>query len=174
MTWASAQLTWVADVEDVGNRARKASLTTRPADLFVSCQRLNSRLHAGGVCAITGGTFQKVGLEVSRVGWARAGPDVRERSVRLLERAVPDLDEASNSRLKGREVSTIDAALCQPGRKRLEQSLPFVDSPRLGWHRDLHSADRRLLNLDHASHDPDAAQLLTVCSAGFPCAVPAR
>ena len=94
--------------------------------------------------------------------------------MRLLERAVPDFDEASNGRLKGREVSTIDTALRQPSRKRLEQSHPFVDGPRLGWHRDLHSADRWLLNLDHASYDRDVAQLLTIRAAGFPCAVPAR
>ena len=98
----------------------------------------------------------------------------RVRSVRLLERAVPDLDEASNGRLEGREVSTIDTALRQPSRKRLEQSLPLVGGPGLGGHRDLHGADRRLLDLDHASHDPNVAQLLTVCSAGFPCAVSAR
>ena len=106
-------------------------------------------------------------------GLASSGTRVRMRSVRLLERAVPDLDEASNGRLKGREVSTIDAALRQPSRKRLEQSLPLVGGPGLDWHRDLHRAERRLLNLNRASHDPDVAQLLTVCSAGFPCAVSA-
>lgn len=92
----------------------------------------------------------------------------------MLERPVPDFNEASDGRLQGREVPTIDTALRQPSSKRLEQNLPFVDGPRLGWHRDLHGADRRLLNLDHASYDPDVAQLLTVRAAGFPCAVPAR
>lgn len=98
---------------------------------------------------------------------------MRVRSVRLLERAVSDPDEASHGRLKDREVSTVDTALRQPSHKRLEQSLPFVDGQRLGWHRDLHSADRRLLNLDNASYDPDVARLLTVRAASFPCAVPA-
>ena len=98
----------------------------------------------------------------------------RVRSVRLLERSVPDVDETADGRLEGREVPAIDAALRQPSRKRLEQSLPLVGGPGLGWHRDLHRAERRLLNLNRASHDPNVAQLLTVCSAGFPCAVSAR
>ena len=99
---------------------------------------------------------------------------MRVRSVWLLERAVPDFNEASDCRLKGWKVATIDAASRQPSRKSLEQSLPLVDGPRLGWYRDLQCADRRLLDFDHASHDPKVAQLLTACSAGFPCAVSAR
>lgn len=99
---------------------------------------------------------------------------MRVRSVWLLERAIPDFNKASDRRLEGREVPTIDATLCQPGGKRLKQSLPLVGAPRLGGHRDPHRAGRRLLNLDRASYDSDAAQLLTVCAAGFPCAVPAR
>ena len=66
-----------------------------------------------------------------------------------------------------------NATLRQPSRKRLKQRLPLVDGPRLGGHRDLHRADGRFLDLDHASHDPDVAQLVTVCAAGFPRAVSA-
>ena len=120
--------------------------------------------------------------EVARVAGAsvRVGMLVEEsdgcgayRSVWLLERSVPDFDEASDGRLEGREVATVDAALRQPSRKRLQQSLPLIGGPGFGGYRDLRSAERRLLDLDHASHDPDVAQLLTACSACFPCAVSA-
>ena len=107
------------------------------------------------------------------MGWPGAGPDVGVRSVRLLERAVPDFNEASHGRLEGRELTPIDPTLRQPSSKRLEQGFPLVGVPGLGGHGDLHRADRRLLDLDHASHDSDVAKLLTVCPAGFPCAVSA-
>lgn len=115
-------------------------------------------------------------LRLRSAGWAGLewDQDLRVRSVWLLERSVPDFDEASDGRLEGREVAAIDAALRKPSRKGFEQSLPLLDRARLGGHRDLHRADRRLLDLDHASHDPNVTQLLTVCSAGFPCAVSAR
>ena len=121
-----------------------------------------------------GGHVPKGRARGQQGGWPGAGPDVGVRSVRLLERAVPDFNQASHGRLEGREVTPIDATLRQPSGKHLEQSLPLVGGPRLRGNRDLYRADRRLLDLDQMSHDPDVTELLTVCAAGFPRAVSAR
>lgn len=101
------------------------------------------------------------------------GEFVRRPLAGLLDRSVPDFDESSDGRRQGREVPSVDASLRQAGCKRLQQNLPLVDGPRLGRHGDLHRADGRLLDLDRASYDTNVAQMLTVCTANFPCAVSA-
>ena len=92
----------------------------------------------------------------------------------MLDRSVPDFDEASDGRLEGREVSTIDAALRQPSRKRLKDNHPVFGGPGLGGDRDLNHANGRLLDLDDASDNSNVRRPFAIHPPCFPGAVPAR
>lgn len=59
----------------------------------------------------------------------------------LLDRSVPDFDEASHGRSEGRQVPAIDASLRQPSRKRHKDNRPVFGRPGLGGNRDLYRAD---------------------------------